>query len=96
MTLTAIRLQFQGGFAGKECELGTLPLPSLSLEQQSQTEVGISTTTSFKFSTEDDNSFQEFHLKEPMKGIRFFLNFANSTDFYGRIILYNLELHGES
>ena len=90
VTITGIRLQFQGGFAGRECELGILSNGT----EQAQIEVTV-TPLPFKFSAEDDNSLQEFQVNDLLKGTHFYLNFSSSTDFYGRIILYNFDIIGD-
>jgi len=92
VTLTEIRLQFQGGFVGKECELGILPENAGA--EASQIEAA---TPPFNFSAEDTNALQHFQIPvaHSIKGRQFYLNFSNSTDFYGRIIVYHFDILGE-
>jgi len=88
VTITAIKLQFQGGFAGKECELGVLDHDRGDPDQDQPR------TSAFHFSAEDNNSLQDFNLRDPLTGTHFYLNLTSSTDFYGRIILYNFDILG--
>jgi hypothetical protein len=69
-------LQFQGGFGGKECEV----------EVEGATKV-------LDFYPEDSNKEQSFYLKERLNSVKKIrIAFNSSTDFYGRITLYKLEL----
>ena len=77
VSVSAFSLQFQGGFVGKECEV----------ETEGSNRI-------LEFFPEDSNKFQTFHLKERvdrLKKIRFAFN--SSSDFYGRITIYKLELY---
>uniref|UniRef100_A0A8C6T701 Nuclear receptor 2C2-associated protein n=1 Tax=Neogobius melanostomus TaxID=47308 RepID=A0A8C6T701_9GOBI len=83
--ISEIKFQFQGGFAAKACRLeGSL---------QDGEFKGIS-----QFYPEDDNSLQisfwisslEAPVVDKVKII-----FENSTDFFGRIIVYTLDILGE-
>ena len=75
--LSALSLQFQGGFCGKECEVeieGNLKI--------------------LEFYPEDVNKLQTFHLREKLEAVRKIrVIFNSSTDFYGRVTLYLLELY---
>jgi len=69
-------LQFQGGFAGKECYVetdGTLKI--------------------LDFYPEDSNKIQYFYLKERVNLKKIRIAFNSSTDFYGRITIYKLDLY---
>ena len=69
-------LMFQGGFAGNDCEM----VSSLN---------GIDRTTVFK--PKDSNEMQEFPMNVgAIDKLR--IIFKNSTDFYGRITVYNLDI----
>ncbi|CAG2066527.1 unnamed protein product, partial [Timema podura] len=72
-------MQFQGGFTGKDCEV-VLKTQTDPLGK------------SEPFYPEDVNSVQSFNLKEPVltNNVRFVFN--SSTDFFGRIVIYKLEL----
>ncbi|KAG8221837.1 hypothetical protein J437_LFUL003471 [Ladona fulva] len=72
------RIQFQGGFVGTNCVLKiTDDCGSTHIEN---------------FYPEDVNSVQNFSLKEPRlaKSLKFVFN--SSTDFFGRIVVYKLEI----
>ncbi|KAI9207605.1 galactose-binding domain-like protein [Polychytrium aggregatum] len=75
-------LMFQGGFVGKECEL---------LVSQDGGWVHV-----MDFYPEDSNSAQSFAVPEPSQksGQRFKIVFKSSTDFYGRITVYKLDVLG--
>jgi len=78
-----IRIQFQGGFAGQECWLEADLSDSPDLIRL------------LTFYPEDTNSLQEFHIpehKHRSKSMR--LMFGSSTDLYGRVIIYRLDLFG--
>ncbi|XP_065836404.1 nuclear receptor 2C2-associated protein-like [Oscarella lobularis] len=76
-----IHVQFQGGFAAKTCTLidgSDHSAPPLA-----------------KFYPEDTNSLQIFavpSLKKPVKTVK--LIFVESSDFYGRITVYKLDMLG--
>lgn len=78
-TINTFHIQFQGGFVGRECHL------------EAGSEDG-SLEIVEHFYPEDVNSLQMFKLKEPVsaKHLRFVFN--GSTDFFGRIIIYKLEI----
>lgn len=75
-----ILIQFQGGFCGKDC------LVELSLNGNKVDEM--------PFYPDDTNSSQNFAFKlstvKIFDGMKFL--FQKSTDFFGRIIVYNLDL----
>lgn len=74
-------LQFQGGFCGKECQA------EFFMDGKSQCVV--------PFYPKDTNSEQTFLIDtsscDSFDKIR--LLFQQSTDFFGRIIIYNMEVH---
>nr|CAD7448538.1 unnamed protein product [Timema bartmani] len=72
-------MQFQGGFTGKDCEV-VLKTQTDPLGK------------SEPFYPEDVNSVQSFNLKEPVLTNNVRLVFNSSTDFFGRIVIYKLEL----
>ncbi|ODN01698.1 Nuclear receptor 2C2-associated protein [Orchesella cincta] len=74
-------IQFQGGFAAKSCVLQTI---SDSKEQ----------TTSFQFFPKDSNTSQTFAVSNLLPCNKFKLTFESSFDFYGRIIIYNVDIIG--
>ncbi|XP_075215785.1 nuclear receptor 2C2-associated protein isoform X2 [Lycorma delicatula] len=75
-------IQFQGGFVGKDCYLEVVSPRSddnLILKQP--------------FYPEDNNKYQHFKLDNSVKGKIFRFVFVNSTDFFGRIVIYKLKLN---
>ncbi|XP_039174872.1 nuclear receptor 2C2-associated protein isoform X1 [Crotalus tigris] len=76
-----IQIQFQGGFASRKCILqGGRKAEDLS--------------TLAEFYPEDSNSLQSFPFKaEPLDKLK--ITFQNSSDFFGRIIVYRLDLLGQ-
>nr|CAD7415547.1 unnamed protein product [Timema poppensis] len=72
-------MQFQGGFTGKDCEV-VLKTQTDPLGK------------SEPFYPEDVNSVQSFNLKEPVLTNNVCFVFNSSTDFFGRIVIYKLEL----
>ncbi|KAH6572098.1 hypothetical protein BASA50_001091 [Batrachochytrium salamandrivorans] len=96
---TSIKLMFQGGFSGKECELlGEIP--------QTAGSGGVVQTTEWvsimRFYPEDINTLQEFFvgistanncdLTNPVGYRRLRVVFLNSTDFYGRLTVYQFDI----
>ncbi|KAJ0032300.1 hypothetical protein NQD34_002381 [Periophthalmus magnuspinnatus] len=79
--ITEIKLQFQGGFAAKSCRLEGSHMDG---------EVKIS-----QFYPEDDNSLQSFPIQEAPVVDKVKIIFENSTDFFGRVIVYSLDILGE-
>ena len=73
---------FQGGFVGQN---GTL-------------EVGFTLETLQRAADldcfEDSNDFQDAVLEKPSTGRFLKINFNSSTDFYGRVTVYSLEVRG--
>ncbi len=97
---TTLQLMFQGGFVGKEMDVSiTLPAPppSSSAEAGASKPSKVSTVVA-TFSPEDDNSLQAFDLSTALadrgavRDLR--LTFRGSTDFYGRVTLYQLVVLG--
>ncbi|KAJ0065682.1 hypothetical protein NL108_016218, partial [Boleophthalmus pectinirostris] len=87
--ITEIKLQFQGGFAAKSCRL-----------EGSHTDGEIKVR---QFYPEDDNSLQIsfnkpnhiFPIQEAPVVDKVKIIFENSTDFFGRVIVYSLDILGE-
>ena len=75
--VSALSLQFQGGFCGKDCEI----------EVNGDQKV-------MDFFPEDINRVQMFKFPEAKSNVKKVrIIFKSSSDFYGRITLYSLELH---
>ncbi|KAJ1966410.1 Nuclear receptor 2C2-associated protein [Dipsacomyces acuminosporus] len=79
--LSEIHIQFQGGFAGKATEL-------------------VDATNGEKICAlhpEDNNKLQRFALPDAERlaeRTRIKISFHSSTDFYGRIVIYTLDILG--
>ncbi|XP_066273851.1 nuclear receptor 2C2-associated protein-like isoform X2 [Branchiostoma lanceolatum] len=78
-----IQLQFQGGFVGKDCcvEVGS---------------GGGDLARFMDFYPEDVNSVQRFTIKEAPSVKRLRIVFPSSTDFFGRVTVYKLDIIGTS
>ncbi|XP_061171989.1 nuclear receptor 2C2-associated protein-like [Saccostrea echinata] len=76
-----IQIQFQGGFAGKDCCI-------------QMTDENNDKHTVMKFFPEDVNSIQSFKLPRVTSLKKFRIIFNNSTDFFGRITIYQLKVLG--
>ncbi|XP_015585330.1 nuclear receptor 2C2-associated protein [Cephus cinctus] len=79
-SLSTIEIEFQGGFVGKDCFIEAGP-DSKSLNFQES------------FFPEDTNTVQKFKLNQNIMAKIFKLVFKESTDFFGRIIIYKLSLY---
>ncbi|KAJ3071489.1 Nuclear receptor 2C2-associated protein, partial [Quaeritorhiza haematococci] len=85
ITPTQLKVTFQGGFAGKECTLlGSSP----SSDEWS---------TILNFYPADINTLQTFAVEETNRKAckKFRIVFNGSTDFYGRVTVYTLDIVGE-
>ncbi|XP_056021636.1 nuclear receptor 2C2-associated protein-like [Ostrea edulis] len=78
-----IQIRFQGGFAGKDCSVQT-------------TDENTENHTVMEFYPEDVNSLQSFKLPSVTSLKKFKIIFSNSTDFFGRITIYELKVLGAS
>ncbi|XP_015518211.2 nuclear receptor 2C2-associated protein [Neodiprion pinetum] len=78
--LASFEIQFQGGFVGKDCRL------EAGSDYQSLKPVE-------PFYPEDINSAQKFRLTDKVRAKTFKLLFGNSTDFFGRIIVYKMSFY---
>eukprot|EP01102_Stenamoeba_stenopodia_P020285 TRINITY_DN7849_c0_g1_i1.p1 TRINITY_DN7849_c0_g1~~TRINITY_DN7849_c0_g1_i1.p1 ORF type:complete len:150 (+),score=29.48 TRINITY_DN7849_c0_g1_i1:27-452(+) len=76
--LDLLKLMFQGGFAPKELKV--------VLKSESDT------TSELLFYPLDNNSFQSFPISNDKNVTQLQLIFPTSTDFFGRITIYRLEL----
>uniref|UniRef100_A0A8D2Q3Z5 Nuclear receptor 2C2 associated protein n=2 Tax=Varanus komodoensis TaxID=61221 RepID=A0A8D2Q3Z5_VARKO len=77
-----IQIQFQGGFASQKCTVQG----SRKGEELSQVA---------EFYPEDTNALQSFPLEGAPAADKLKISFCNSTDFFGRIIVYRLEVLGK-
>jgi len=78
-----IHIQFQGGFAGKDC----------TIEGQSDDQVDLLKLANFY--PEDVNAIQAFPIDIDCSLRSLRIMFNNSTDFFGRVIIYQLDIFGE-
>ncbi|XP_059399183.1 nuclear receptor 2C2-associated protein-like [Carassius carassius] len=80
--VSELRLQFQGGFSGKSCKLEG------SAKEEDLKHI-------VDFYPEDNNCLQSFPIQDAALVQRLKIVFENSADFFGRIIVYTLEILGE-
>lgn len=80
--VSELKVQFQGGFSAKTCRLEGCP--------KDGDFTGIS-----QFYPEDNNSLQSFPIQEAPALVKVKIMFENSADFFGRIIVYSLDILGE-
>lgn len=76
---------FQGGFVGIECDI---------LEQEQERETKFIQT----IFPEDINDLQSFNIKVPLEissTSKLELKFNSSSDFYGRVTVYMINLEGK-
>lgn len=85
-----IQLVFQGGFAGKKCSLRCPKGDILTADSKESWE------SVLDFEPEDSGMLQTFRidLKSQRYARQVMLLFESSTDFYGRLIVYKLDLLG--
>ncbi|XP_011424523.3 nuclear receptor 2C2-associated protein [Magallana gigas] len=76
-----IQIRFQGGFAGKDC--------CIQMTDENNANHHI-----MDFYPEDVNSLQSFKLPKVTSLKIFKIIFNNSTDFFGRITIYELKVLG--
>lgn len=75
------KINFQGGFAAKKIKI-------ICQDSNSENSERI-------FNPVDSNKMQVFYFDE-LEGLSFKVILSECTDFYGRVIIYHLELVGES
>lgn len=95
--ISCIGLQFQGGFVAEECTLYTTKSIGSAATDSLVDWVEIQDAY---IEPENVNHLQMFHLKEcrnqeDLSCVAIKLIFKSSTDFYGRVILYKIEVHGK-
>lgn len=73
--ISSVHIQFQGGFVGKDCIL--------------EIHTSDNSALTVPFYPEDINTLQVFSF-EPVKAKKVKVVFKNSTDFFGRIVIYSL------
>ncbi|XP_053178848.1 nuclear receptor 2C2-associated protein [Scomber japonicus] len=80
--VSELKVQFQGGFSSKTCKL------------EGYVKDGDFTVISH-FYPEDNNALQSFPIQEAPAVDKLKIMFENSADFFGRIIVYSLDVLGE-
>ncbi|XP_041746166.1 nuclear receptor 2C2-associated protein [Coregonus clupeaformis] len=80
--VSELKVQFQGGFSGKTCKLEGCPKDG-------------DLAKIIDFYPEDSSSLQSFPIQEAPTVHRLKIVFENSADFFGRIIVYSLDILGE-
>lgn len=78
-----IQIQFQGGFVGKECTVEGGPSASCL-------------TPFYEFYPDDSNTLQIFPISSSKRIKVLKIEFTSSTDLFGRIIVYKLDVLGNS
>lgn len=80
-----LAVHFQGGFCGAADTVVEVP----------QGEGSNGWQTALSWPLEDVGTPQTFHLPEPLTVTSLRLTFPSSTDFFGRIIMYKLDVLGK-
>ncbi|RKO99310.1 hypothetical protein CXG81DRAFT_20583 [Caulochytrium protostelioides] len=80
----AVHLMCQGGFVPREAKL-TAPPPSQATDAPA---------AAFTFYPDDVNSRQVFTTDAPLRGNHFRLHLSTSSDFFGRVTIYHLQMYG--
>ena len=86
---------FQGGFVGRVTQLEYIPLLSSSSSQSDSAGNSFQMVEEFYF--EDNNALQVAKIsseKDICATKQFRLLFVSSSDFYGRITVYSLNIYG--
>ena len=78
-TVSELQLMFQGGFAGKNCRIEVAKPDGTGFQNHQD------------FYPEDSNKLQSFAIN-PVSCTGIKIIFGESTDFYGRITVYQLML----
>ena len=90
-----IKIQFQGGFVAEECSMYTTH--SSNAKSKGESLIWKEIEDAY-IEPENINSVQSFPLEETDESYRICdavkLSFASGTDFYGRVIIYKLEVWG--
>jgi len=84
VVLEELWLKFQGGFVGQNC----------SLESADEDGKGVNWEHVMAFHPQDINALQKFPISSTKAIRRLKITFDSSTDFYGRITIYKLDIMG--
>lgn len=95
--IKSISLLFQGGFVSEECQLYT---GRRKMDKDVSTSVLWTEIEDAYIEPENTNKLQNFDMEEvsnqdALKCHAIKLVFHSSTDFYGRVVLYKILVHGE-
>jgi len=84
-----LEITFQGGFAGKSCSLRCPKGEIVTSDPETWESI-------LDFTPEDSGAVQSFKvdLKRQTYARQIMILFENSTDFFGRIVVYNLDVKG--
>ena len=102
VSISEIKIQFQGGFVPEECELFTTSTASASAstKKAEQDDSDWNLIEDAYIEPEDNNEKQSFDLTEmensqdrKCDAIR--LQLKSSSDFYGRVTIYKFEVWGD-
>ncbi|KAH8110685.1 galactose-binding domain-like protein [Phellopilus nigrolimitatus] len=89
-----VHITFQGGFVGKRCALGVVP--AANSEEKNEGEIPALAKMSHLtvIYPEDVNRKQTFELPETSPVAQLKMLFEESSDFFGRITIYDLQVAG--
>eukprot|EP01132_Coremiostelium_polycephalum_P003867 gene3867-4819_t len=81
--LKELQIMFQGGFVGKECEISVCKINANTF------------TNNSNFYPKDVNTLQSFPIEGGLTNVKELkILFPESTDFFGRITIYKLDVLG--
>jgi len=86
-------IQFQGGFAAKSCVLEALS--DTTTEDNNVSHTDNINSEKVEFHPKDTNTIQTFEINSLIASTRFKITFLTSYDFYGRIIIYQMDIIGD-
>eukprot|EP00040_Diaphanoeca_grandis_P002759 m.22646 g.22646 ORF g.22646 m.22646 type:complete len:152 (+) comp13878_c0_seq1:330-785(+) len=88
-----ISVMFQGGFVGKNCDI--LVMPEVATDVKDEPGSKPSMTQIGHFYPEDTGTAQLFELEKIESGVTHLkLVFPESTDFFGRVCIYTIDVVG--
>jgi len=96
VSIHRIEIMFQGGFVGKDCSFFGMLSQNGKFEPSKESWIEMKLLDE-NFQVADNNSLQTMELKESSKLFqiqKFKIFWKSSTDFYGRIVVYKLDLIG--
>jgi len=85
-------IQFQGGFAAKSCVLEAL---CDNTEDNNVSDTDNVNSEKVEFHPKDTNTIQTFEIDSLLASTKFKITFLTSYDFYGRIIIYHMDIIGD-